>query len=1196
MSAERELSAMLAGWVVGLTALIYISALFAVAHYGDRSGKRLMTGRNGAVVYALALAVYCTSWTFYGSVGLATRSGFDFLAVYLGPILLIGFGHRLVSHVVRLAKQQNSTSIADFIAARFGKSQTIAGIVTLVAVIGSVPYIALQLKAISVSLTTMLDVLEPRLLPRETPMFGDLAFAVSLLLAFFAIAFGTRHVDATEHQDGLILAVAAESIVKLFAFLLVGTTVVYFIFGGMSELLTGAGPAVPNLAQLAQNTSSPPNFLAIVLVSAFASLLLPRQFHVAVVENRDVRDVKSAAVTFCLYLILINLFVAPIAIAGLALFPGAGIDRDMTVLTLPLAKGYGFIALLAFIGGLSAATAMVIVESVALSIMISNDLIVPAILRYRLARGRHAAIAYQLSSPRRDPTDLGTLVLRIRRFAIPVLLLFGYLYYQAAGNAALASIGLISFAAIAQIAPSFFGGMFWRRATSLGATAGLLAGLAVWFFTLLLPSVSNLPPVLQGIIDAGPFGITALKPTALFGTEMARLTHGLVFSLSANVLAFIAFSYLRPVSTGERLQANIFMGSEGIRTSDNLHLWRSTVTLGELKVAIARYLGEDRTRDAFGAFARMQGRDLADGSSADIQTLEFAEHLLASAIGAASSRLVLSLLLKRRNVSTQDALNLLDEASAALQYNRDILQNALDHARQGITVLDRERRLLCWNREFSDLYELPTDYLRPGMDLRELIRFNAERGLYGTGDVNQQVSLRMAAFLSAGEPTRLRLQPSNRVIEIRSSPIPNGGLITTYTDVTEQVAAEEALASANETLERRVLERTEELERVNGELAKAKAVAEEANLSKTRFLAAAGHDILQPLNAARLYAATLVERDTERQDGDLARNVDESLEAVEEIIGALLEISRLDAKAQTPEWSAFPLAEVLDRLRREFEPLARAKGIALRVRPTKLAVRSDRRMLRRVLQNLISNAIKYTPRGKVLVGCRLRGNMVEVAVHDSGIGIPADKTKVIFQEFQRLDQGAKTARGLGLGLSIVERISRLLQIPVSLRSVPGRGSVFRIRIPFAAEAAPAASIAEPSRVDAPLVGLRVLAIDNEPNILEGMRTLLTRWGIAIVTASSRASALAELQQAGALPPNIIIADYHLDDGTGLDAIAELRKVAGAEIPACLLTADRSPEVREMAREANVPVLSKPLKPAALRALLAQWRVTRIAAE
>ncbi|MEA2873690.1 MAG: hypothetical protein QOH67_3666 [Hyphomicrobiales bacterium] len=1170
---------MLQGWVVIVVALGYIGLLFVIASYGDQTRAR-GGSRARTMIYPLSLAIYCTSWTFFGSVGLASRTGYDFLAIYVGPVLMVGLATPLILRVVRLAKTQNITSIADFIAARYGKHQAVAATVALIAIVGSIPYIALQLKAVSASLSTILAHLDMTTGSTQ-PVLGDIALFVALAMAAFAVLFGTRHIDATEHQDGLILAIATESLIKLVAFVMVGIFVTFVMFDGPAALFTQA-METPHTAAVLTREPVWSTLVTMTLLSTVAIVLLPRQFHVTVVENRSETEIKRAAWLFPLYLVLINLFVIPIAIAGLLTFPRGAVDSDMFVLALPLQAGSELLALVAFVGGLSAATAMVIVETVALAIMASNDIVVPFVLQ------RREAI---LSSQK----DVGAILLTVRRLAIFVILLFAYLYYRMAGEAQLASIGLLSFAAVAQLAPAFFGGLIWRNGTARGALAGMIAGILVWAYTLLLPSFVDSDLIGKDILALGPFGIPWLRPQHLFGLDLPPLVHGVLWSLALNLFAYVTSSLARAPTAIERLQANLFVPSELAPMTPSFRLWRSSVTVEELTATVARYLGEERTHSSFASFAASRRISLDPKQEADFHLLRYAEHILASAIGAASSRLVLSLLLRKRTVSTKAALKLLDDANAAIQYNREILQTALDHVRQGIAVFDKDLRLVCWNRQFGEILDLPLALTRVGIGLDEILRHNGEQGALGPGRVDDLVHERIKRYLSGAEPIRERFADRGLVVEIRANHMPDGGLVTTATDVTPSVEAAEALERANENLERRVKERTEELTRLNDALARAKGEAEEANVSKTRFLAAASHDILQPLNAARLYVTSLVERQGSGEDARLVSNVDASLEAVEEILGALLDISRLDSGAMRPEISSFRMDEMMRQLEVEFAPLAREKGLAVTFVPSTRSVRSDRRLLRRLLQNLVSNAIKYTPQGRVLIGCRLGAGRLRIDVYDTGLGIPQSKKREIFREFHRLDQGAKVARGLGLGLSIVERIARVLDHRIALQSRPGRGSHFSVTVPLAPALPLDAKAREPQRVDVgQLADMLVLCIDNEPKILDGMETLLGGWGCRVLKAADLKSALATVSDAKAAPSGLLV-DYHLDSGNGIDAIAALRWRFGTDLPAILITADRSPQVREEARARDVQVLNKPLKPAALRALIAQWRVQRMAA-
>jgi Na+/proline symporter/signal transduction histidine kinase len=1171
---------MLQGWIVIAFALGYIGLLFVVASYGDRTRRFGRMGRSRLFIYPLSLAIYCTSWTFFGSVGLASRTGYDFLTIYVGPILMIGFCSPIIMRIVRLAKTQNITSIADFIAARYGKAQTVAAAVALIAIIGTIPYIALQLKAVSSSLTTILVHIGPASGTMQ-PVLGDIALYVAVAMAIFAVLFGTRHIDATEHQDGLMLAIATESIGKLVAFVGVGIFVTFWMFDGPLSLFARALER-PDTAAVLTREPVIGTLLAMTLLSLFAIVLLPRQFHVTVVENNSEAEIRRASWLFPLYLVLINLFVIPIALAGLLTFAPGQVDSDMFVLALPLAAHSDLFTIAAFVGGLSAATAMVIVESVALAIMVSNDIVMPLVLQRRVAliTGRD---------------DVGGLLLIVRRMAISVILFLAYVYYRLAGEAQLASIGLLSFAAIAQLAPAFFGGLIWRRGTARGALAGMTVGILIWAYTLLLPSLADAGIVGHSLLAQGPWGLALLRPEALIGLDLPPLAHGVIWSLLLNVSAYVVFSLGRVPASIERVQADLFVPSQLTPIPPSFRLWRSSVTIEELVTTVARYLGEERTRTSFDSYALTRGISVDLKAEADFELLRYAEHLLASAIGAASSRLVLSLLLRKRTVSTKAALKLLDDANAAIHYNREILQTALDHVRQGIAVFDKNLHLVCWNRQFGEILALPPQLTRVGTPLDHLLRFHAEHSASDRDEADVLVRERLARYVASSEPFLERFAERDLVMEVRANPMPDGGIVTTFTDITPSVKAAEELERANESLERRVRERTEELTRLNTELGRAKGEAEQANISKTRFLAAASHDILQPLNAARLYVTSLVERQGGGNDSQLVGNIDASLDAVEEIFGALLDISRLDTGAMKPEIASFRMDELLRQLEVEFMPLAQERGLRLQFVSCSLAVESDRRLLRRLLQNLISNAIKYTPRGRVLVGCRRRRRRLRIDVYDTGLGIPSSKKRAIFQEFHRLDQGAKVARGLGLGLSIVERIARVLDYKIGVVSTVGRGSHFSVEVPRST-AVPLRQhqrvVREVDRVQ--LSGITVLCIDNDLTILDGMETLLGGWGCRVFKAPDLAAAIAVMAEADASPDGLLV-DYHLDDGDGITAIKELRRRFGANLTAILITADRSPHVREDARANDLQLLNKPVKPAALRALLTQWRMHRVVA-
>jgi Na+/proline symporter/signal transduction histidine kinase len=1175
-------------WTVVLVGFIYVGLLFAVATWGDKlASRRKNQRRPRPLIYALSLGVYCTSWTYFGSVGISSRTGYDFIPVYLGPILVFALAYPLISRIVMIAKTQNIASIADFISARYGKNEALGALVALIAVIGIVPYISIQLKALSFSLETII---------RSDgwtgsgwaplPLAGDIALIVTVAMAVFAILFGTRHIDTTEHQDGMILAIAVESVVKIVAFVAVGLFVTFALAGGISGLFE----IVRNDAAIHAVFNHTPDggrWLSVTLVSALAVLLLPRQFHVTVVENAHGSDVRRAAWLFPLYLVLINLFVAPIAIVGLQMQAGA--DPDTYVLALPVMAQSSFFTTIAFVGGVSSATAMVIVETIALAIMVSNNIVVPLVL---LRQGENNMFQ------QREGGTRSTALVTIRRMSICMILFLAYLYYWLAGNAAaLAQTGLLSFAAIAQFAPSFLGGVYWRNGTARGAAAGILAGFAVWAYTLLIPSFIDSGWIDARLLHEGPFGIAALKPRQLLGIEFDSLTHGILWSMLANVAAYVGFSAMRPPNRIEALQAEAFLPDT--RTGSSMagfRLWRSSVTVGQVEETVARYLGAEKTREAFDGMVKMRGLASDRAIEADIGILNFGEHLLASAIGPASSRLVMALLLERHTKGSRDAIQLLDDASSAIEHSRSVLQSAIDNVPQGIVVFDHMGSLVSWNAAVKDVLALPVTMLRVGTRIDEFLVYVGTRTLEPEARQANAIAARRRKLFAGEGHWRQRLVEPLCVVDIHSGRLPDGGIVVSFSDVTETVAAADALLLANETLELRVAERTAELTKLNGELARAKADADAANQGKTRFFAAASHDILQPLNAARLFTSTLVEGQAPTTDKTIVRNVDAALEAVEDILSTVLDISRLDAGAIKPEVENFPVQELFDTLAREFERLASDKHLSLRFIATSAVVKSDRKLLRRVLQNLVSNAIKYTVKGRVLVGVRRKGSGFQIAVHDTGLGIPAEQLRIVFREFERLGRDKHNEPGLGLGLSIVDRLCKVLRHPITLTSRVSQGSAFMVLVPGGREGVAVEAVAAaPPPVHQPLAGLRVLAVDNESSIVEGLAALLGNWNVKVIAATSAADAVERMDHHGD-GIDAILADYHIHREDGIALVQALRKRAQRHIPAILITADRSKRVQDEAQAANIQYLRKPVKPASLRASLSQIAVSRAAAE
>ncbi|CAM3643792.1 hybrid sensor histidine kinase/response regulator [Halomonas sp. AOP12-C2-37] len=1299
------------GGLLVAVSFLYIAVLFCIAWYGDRRARTHGATRRRPTIYSLALAIYCTSWTFYGAVGQAATAGWSFASIFVGPILTFLLFWPVLAKMIRVAKHQNVTSIADFIASRYGKTQSLAAFASLVALVGTLPYIALQLKAVSTTFSVLTDATDVT----HTPLFGDTAFYVAIVMAIFAILFGTRHTDATEHHEGLIHAVAFESLVKLLAFVVLGAFVTWGMFGGLGELMGHAESQLQLQRQLA-NQDFGQSFWAQTLLAMLAILCLPRQFHVAVVENIHPDDASKARWLFPLYLLAIAFFVVPLAAAGLLLFSETGVEPDTYVLALSVASGHQWLTLLTFIGGFSAATGMVIVAAVAVSIMISNEIIIPALFRLRWFDTK--------------ARDYGRLVLRTRRLTIVAVLAMAYGFYQLLAEfTSLASIGMLSFAAAAQFAPAVIGGLYWKRGNRFGVIVGMNAGFAIWVYSLLMPAMINAGVLPTLWLEGGPLGLNWLSPTALFGLNLGdSFTHGVMLSLGINLFCYIFVSQVTSQRVVERIQASLFVDSVETRQTSVNRPWTGATTVGDLKVLCERFLGASQVGRAFEDYARRTGKPLDDGTRASIDIIQFTERFLASVLGASSARIVVNSALQGRGIGISDVISIVDEASQVLEFNRALLQATIENINQGISVVDQNLRLVVWNQRYLELFRFPDHLIRVGAPIDRIFRYNAHNSEYGPGDPEEHVQL-LLDNIREGQPHRyVRYRQDGSVLEVQGNPMPGGGFVYTYQDITQQKRIEEALIRSenniriytdnvpaliayfdkecrylftnrayeqafnidrnavigrrfedvlqvkqaeertpwvtralsgervsfevslrvneamrymlvtytphfgdsqtilgffalyqditerrqaeialeetNETLEERVRERTQALSEANAALRQenrvraeaelalrqAKQLAEDANASKTRFLAAASHDLLQPLNAARLFTSALMQNVTTPDTQRIVGHIDNSLQAAEELLSTLLDISKLDAGALTPRRNHFPLANIFRPLRAEFEVMADDRGLDLEVVPTQLWVDSDPQMLRRIVQNFLSNAIRYTQEGRVLLGCRRQNGWLSIEVWDSGPGIPESKLTEIFQEFRRLDQVSRhkeSEKGLGLGLSIADRMSRVLDHPIKVRSTVGKGAVFSVSVPTVAAREANASDLEPQmrRSGHKLNGTRIVCIDNETLILEGMTAMLSGWGCEVFTATSIGGAKSILRNMDG-EPDAILADYHLDNEvTGLMALEALSERFEGAVPGIVITADRTEAVAEEIKRAGYQLLLKPVKPAALRALL-----------
>lgn len=1099
---------MLTAPTIATAALVWLGLLFGVAVIGER--RPALFERRWAVVYALSLAIHCTSWTFYGTVTQASRSGWWLPPTFVGAILMYVFGVTVLRRLVQLARDYNAGSLADLIAVRLGRHTGLAALVTAVVVIGIVPYIALQLKAVAMSYGML-----SRGQLSEADPWQDSALYVALLMALFAMLFGTRRASAMAHNRGLVLAMAFESLFKLGAMLALGTLVL--------------SPASHRLMAGTASQQDSTGFPALILLGALAMFTLPHQFHAGVVECRDGAHLRTARWLFPLYMMVIALPILPLARLGDAWLGPGGVPSDLYVLALPLARGQHGLALLAFLGGLSAATSMVVVATLALSLMIVNHFIAP--LRVRAGWGRD------------EQGDLRGEVLNQRRVAILAIILLAWCYSRVlARNDALADIGAISFSALAGLGPALLAAVYRPQLGPRAVAAGLAVGTLVWLYVL-LPSMQRHGPAWW---HEGPFGWSWLSPDGLLGLDdWSRLGRAVVLSLVANTAVMFAVA-------GSRLGRSPRSASVG------------DIGVMELRALASRFLPPERVTHLFD--------DAPASGVAGGARIAAVEHELAAVIGASSARLLLEVVRRQRRDELDTVAAIVGEAAQDLRFNQRVLEAALENMSQGICVVDAELRLVAWNGRYASLFGYPPELLRVGRPVADLTRYNIERGMIGPGEPEARVQRRLTHMRAGTRHLSERRFPDGTMVEIRGNPMPGGGFVATFTDVTAFRQAEQALKRANETLELRVEERT-------FALAAATQEAQRANEAKSRFLAAVSHDLMQPLHAAQLFAHTLAERGS---DGETARHLHGALAATEGLLAGLLDMARLESGRLQPQPRDFPLADVLDPLAAEFRAMAADRGIRFDVVGSRQWVRSDPQLLRRVLQNFLSNALRYAERGRVLLGVRRQGERLQLQVWDNGPGIAPGEQRFIFEEFRR--GSASGGQGLGLGLSIAQRMAALLGHPIGLRSWLGQGSVFELAVPRARAAVPAMmAVAEPQ----PLPAGRALVLDNEPAALSALSVLLANWGWQVHAART-------LEQARAAPwrPDLQLFDYHLDAGcTGLDVLQSLGEAA-RDVPTVILTADRDGDLRQRLLDQGLGVLYKPLKPLALRQVLQRVAVAR----
>ncbi len=993
---------MIKGWAIFLIVLLYLGILFLIAYYAERREKEGRSIVANPYIYSLSLAVYCTAWTFYGSVGKAATSGLSFLTIYLGPTLMASLWMIILKKIVRIAKANRITTLSDFIGFRYGKSLFLSALFTIVAVIGIIPYIGLQIKAIINTMT---------IISGETTGTAEAGLFITAILGFFAVIFGARRLDASERHGGLVFAIAFESIVKLVSFILVGLFVTFFLFDGFYDVFKRMQDS--EYASLLFNRAEVnySEWFALIILSMMAIMFLPRQFQMAVVENYDESHISKASWLFPLYLFLINIFVLPIAYGGILSY-GSIKMADYFVLTLPYDHFNKYLTLVAFIGGFSAATAMIIVESLALSTMVMNSVITPAVVKF--------------SEISRFPS----IILNIKRIVIIGIVYLGYLFAVSIGKFyGLVEIGLKSFELIALFGPSVLLGIYWKGGNKWGAATGLIAGFIVWFYTLIVPDL-----IMIGVIDSSGFiaqitNSVVFNPNSLFGIKaFDKWSHTLFWSMSLNLLLYVGVSIFTRQSKEEELQSLVFVESYDITKGISKTLSYNVDSIEEI---LTLYLGRDEAVNIIESFLSKKNKKRSELSQQEVFELrDEAEKNLSGAIGSSISaiifeeRLVLNEQerkelyesIKQMTESLRFSRQELSEVNRQLSYLKKFSENIIESVTLGIATIDSLSRVKYWNKEMETITGIKkTDALNRSLLL--LIPWLPN-------DILLQEEQREISFQT----------PFNRIFKINISPFkdPSGGYVIIIEDITEKKKMEEQLFQASKL----------------------------ASIGK--LTAGISHEIGNPLASISSLVQELRAMNfdfSEKGQGQRVKGyetdfIKESLTTINSHIERIARIVRSlgdFARISSIEKVASNIQEILERTINLVKYDKRFKDIQINIEKRdlpKLMVNPDQ--IQQVFLNLMLNALDAMPNGgRIDIKMRINGDFVEIAFSDTGAGIDDSVMGKIFDPFFTTKPLGK---GTGLGLSICYGIIKEHNGTISVKSKKGEGTTFLVKLPKKANA------------------------------------------------------------------------------------------------------------------------------------------------
>ena len=1166
--------------IIMFSIILYLSLLFIIAFYAEKRADEGRSIINNPLVYSLSIAVYCTAWTYYGSVGRSVVTGIDFLSPYIGTSLMALLWWLILRKIIRISKINRITTIADFISSRYGKRFSLSGVVTMISVIGIMPYISLQLKAVSTSIHVIMEY--PNIMSENKiiSIWSDTALYVAIFMAVFAIIFGTRHLDASEQHEGVVAAIAFESIVKLIAFLSVGLFVVYGIFNGLGDIFQSAR-SIPNIESLFHfGDIGFSNWTSMLIMSMMAIMFLPRQFQVMVVENIDEKHIMQASWIFPLYMFLINLFTIPIAFGGLILLNQTNASPDTFVLTLPLLEKNELLALFAFLGGISAATSMIAVTTIALSTMVSNDFVLPILMKIKY---------FNLDKQK----DLSGLILGIRRITILITMLLGYLNFRWIGSSfALVSMGLLSFAAATQFAPAMLGGIFWKKGTRLGALTGLCGGFFVWFYTLFLPAIAKSGWLNIHFIENGFLGISLLKPYQLFGLEgFTVISHGLFWSLLVNIGCYICISlFFGYRDELEKYQATLFV--DVFKQNKEEYFLKGSFSVDELQSLLIRFLGKEKAIKAFDNYRKLY----SDKIEAIPELLNYAEKILGGIIGSASAHVVLFSIVQ--DASYISSINDMKSVKKSLRESESRLKAILDYTTAVIYLKDIKGHYILVNNQFNKLFMKNNEKIIGKTDY-DLFPKHIADAFYENDQkvINQLTSIQCEEIAPHNESDHTYISVKFPLYDASGHIY---GVCGISTDITERKNYEitqkeliKKISSFNIELEHRVNERTKELQI-------AKKIAEQAAMAKSEFLANMSHEIRTPMNGVIAAADLALTHSLSPKVERYLNIIHSSGISLLGIINDILDFSKIEAGRLQLEKIPFSIQQLFDNVSNIFVNKTKEKEIEFLVDidpKTSTAVIGDSLRLQQIMTNLTANAIKFTDKGgTITIGIMKTNKDRDLAnnkmaldessktvnltfyVKDTGIGLEPEQEKIIFQPFMQADKSTtRKYGGTGLGLSICKQLVEMMGGKIWVNSEQGKGSTFYFSVSLKKQIT---KHEEKLFVPSDIEGLNVLVIDDTYDSRMIIQKILESFGFHVTLANSGTESLTIIQANRMVGKefNLIILDWLMPVLNGTETTKIIRNSLRVGCPIIMMTSFENDAEKEEAALAGIDIyLVKPIK-------------------